>query len=163
MKTLILFFFVLVSFVSAEGLKWLGFTDGTAKVKKQSKPAVIDCYTDWCGWCKKMDQTTYGDKKVGNLLSKSFVCIKINPETSKEKIAYDGKEFTTMQFMQALGVQGFPATAFMDKQGKLITMLPGFIPAETFYQILTYINDECYSKGVSFEDYQKQTGGCKKK
>ncbi|MFH0920117.1 MAG: thioredoxin fold domain-containing protein [Fibrobacterota bacterium] len=163
MKTLLPVLFLVVALVSAENVKWNGFVDGIARVKKQSKPAVIDFYTEWCGWCKKMDATTYSDTKVAGLLAKKFVCIKLNPETSKETISYDGKTFTPMEFSQAVGVQGFPATAFMDKKGKLITLLPGFVPAETFYQILTYINDECYTRGVSFDDYQKQADGCVKK
>ncbi len=27
-----------------------------AKAKAENKYIVVDCYTDWCGWCKVMDK-----------------------------------------------------------------------------------------------------------
>jgi thioredoxin-related protein len=145
----------------AEEVKWLGWGDGYSLVLTKKKPAVIDFYTDWCKWCKVMDEKTFKEDKVSAMLKKSFVAMRINPETSKETIRYDGKEFNPMQFAQALGVQGYPALVFMDKQGKIITMLPGFFPPETFIELLKYVKAECYAQNVSFEDYQKQKVKCK--
>ena len=146
----------------AEDVKWMGFNEGVAQVKAKKKPAVVDFYTDWCGWCKTMDQKTYGDPVVRAKLKKRYITMKINPETSKEIIQYDGKQLKAMELASGLGVQGFPATAFMDAEGKFVTMLPVFIPPETFIQLLNYIDDECYKKQVSFEDYQKKNDGpCK--
>ena len=39
-------------------------------------------YTDWCGWCKKLDEDTYTDKSVLKL-STSFVCIKVDADNNK--------------------------------------------------------------------------------
>jgi thioredoxin-related protein len=153
--TLVLFLST-ISFAAGSGLNWVNFNDGFRQVKKDKKPAVIDFYTDWCKWCKVMDEKTFNNKKVKKILKKDYVTIKLNPEKSREKIEFEGKTFTPQEFVMAVGVQGFPATAFMDKDGKLITMLPGYVPAETFEQLLKYIKDECYTKQISFEDFQKK-------
>lgn len=31
------------------------YNDALRKAEKDGKPLMIDFYTDWCGWCKKMD------------------------------------------------------------------------------------------------------------
>jgi thioredoxin-related protein len=161
MKVFLIIVFAAVVSLPAKDLKWHSFNEGYWLVKSKGKPAVIDFYTDWCKWCKVMDEKTFNEKRVKKVLSTQYVTIKINPEKSKEVIYYDDKEYKPMELTQALGIRAFPAVAFMDKEGKFITMLPGFVPAETFYQVLTYIKDECYKKQMSFEDYQKKKGKCK--
>jgi thioredoxin-related protein len=165
-KTILLFLPLLItlSFCAQApkyDLKWYNWTDGIAQVKAKKKPAIVDFYTDWCKWCKVMDEKTFNEKTIKAMLKKDFICMHINPETSKETITFDGKTFKPMEFAQALGVQGFPALVFVDKEGKLITLIPGFIPPEQFIQYLHYIKDECYAKNVKFEDYEKNGGKCK--
>jgi thioredoxin-related protein len=159
--TFMVMLFVFAALISAEELNWQGWNDGYAAVKTKKKPAIIDFYTDWCKWCKVMDEKTFHDPQVAAMLKKNFITMRINPETSTETIKYDNKEFKPAEFAQGLGVQGYPALAFMDGQGKFITLLPGFIPPETFIQLLKYVKDGCYAKNVSFDDYQKNGGKCK--
>ena len=147
--------------VPGQELKWAGFNKGRAHVCNQKKPADTHFHTVWCRWCKVMDTEVYNNKKIKGLLLKNYITIKINPEKSKEQIRYDGKIFSAMELAQALGVRGFPATVFMDKKGEFITMLPGYIPPETFLQVLSYVKDECYKRQISFEEYQKKAGKCK--
>ena len=43
---------------SAKGkaeLPWKPFTDGFAEAKKAEKKIMVDVYTTWCGWCKRLD------------------------------------------------------------------------------------------------------------
>ncbi len=159
-----LFIIVMIFMVSAvfpAELKWQNWKNGIAAATATKKPAIVDFYTDWCKWCKVMDEKTFNEPKVKAMLAKNFVTIRINPETSKEVIKYDNKTFKPMEFSQAVGVQGFPALLMIDKKGKMITLIPGYIPAESFIQMLQYVKDECYLQNISFEDYQKKGGTCK--
>ena len=45
-------------------IKWVDFNTGLALAQQTGKMAVIDCYTDWCGWCKVMDKKTFSDPKI---------------------------------------------------------------------------------------------------
>jgi thioredoxin-related protein len=163
MKSVISLLFLLCGFTAGEELQWTDFNEGHESAKAQKKAAVIDFYTDWCKWCKVMDEKTYGDPSVKELLLNKFVTIKINPERSTEAIRYDGKVLKPMELAGGLGVQGFPATAFMGKDGKFITLVPGYIPPETFHLILKYMDDECYRMQMPLDEYQKNPVSCKLK
>ena len=151
----------IVTLINGADLTWSGFGDGYALVKAKKKPAIIDFYTDWCMWCKTMDEKTFHDPLVMSKLKKEFVTMRINPETSKETINFDGKSFTPAQFAQALGVQGYPAIAFMDGNGQFIALVPGYSPPDKFLDMLTYVKDECYTKKVTMEEWTKKGKKCK--
>lgn len=140
-------------------VRFYTFNKGIDKAKKEKKMIIIDFYTDWCHWCKVMEKETFNEKKVAAYLKENYVCIRINAEDTKEEIEYQDKKYNPIQFTQAFGVRGFPSLAFLDNEQKPITIIPGFIPAETFLKILEYIKLECYKKQVSLEDYMKK--GCK--
>ena len=137
---------------STSSLTWNTFDKGVALAKEQHKKVLVDVYTDWCGWCKKMDSDVYTDSKVIKTLAAKFVLVKLNAESNSKHVQYQGKQFTEAQFAQAVGVSGYPSTLFFDSAGKPITLLPGFVPADKFVPILTYIGDDHYLK-VSFEQY----------
>ncbi len=69
------------------------FNDALKKAKDENKRVIVDVYTDWCGWCKKMDTDAYGNKKVKNLIKNNFVFIKLNAE-SDNKLKYKGIEYS---------------------------------------------------------------------
>ena len=134
---------------------WVTFNEGLTKAKAENKKVVLDVYTDWCSWCKKMDAEVYTDPAVAKLLQEKFVAIKLNAEASSS-ISYDNNSYTNAEFSQALGVTGYPATVFFGTDTKPITLLPGYVDAERFATILRYIGDDHY-KSISFDDYLAKT------
>lgn len=142
---------------SSSSLSWNAFDDGLALAKQQNKKVLVDVYTDWCGWCKKMDSDVYTDPTVIKTLSAKFVLVKLNAEASSKHVQFQGKRFTEAEFAQAVGVSGYPSTLFFDSGGKPITLLPGFVPAPKFVPILNYIGDNQYLT-VSFEQYLAKSG-----
>lgn len=138
---------------------WYSFDKGLAKAAKEKKNVLIEFYTGWCHWCKVMDEKTFSVPAVRKKLAKRFVTIRINAESNTEKATYKGQTYTNVQLTRAFGVNGFPSLAFLDKQGEPITVVPGFIPPETFIHILDYIDKDCYKKQMSFEEFMKK-GEC---
>nr|MBP7512354.1 DUF255 domain-containing protein [Bacteroidia bacterium] len=61
-------------------LKWYKWNEGYPVAQKDGKLILVDAYTDWCGWCKKMDRDTYSNPDIIKKLNKHFVVIKFNPE-----------------------------------------------------------------------------------
>ena len=141
---------------SSEKIIWKSFDAGMSEAKKTGKKVLIDVYTDWCGWCKKMDAGTYSDKKVMEYLKKNFVTIKMNPEKDGT-VTYDGKKYTSAEFSQGMGVNGYPATLFLKSDGKPITLLPGYSEADMFLHIISFIGDNHYEK-KKFADYLAEKG-----
>ena len=48
----------------SNSINWVRWSDVPALMKKDKKKIVVDIYTDWCGWCKRMDASTFQDPKV---------------------------------------------------------------------------------------------------
>ncbi len=156
-------FYTYSALQSAE-LSKSNFKNGYAKALKEKKPIVIDLYTDWCHWCKVMEKKTFNDPEIKKQLNDEFVFIQLNPDNSKETVSFlhDQGEFkgSVNEFTQALRVTGYPSMVFMDKTGKVVTVIPGYIPKETFAPLLNYMKSECYSKKVNLQDYLDKKADC---
>lgn len=133
------------------GLKWMPFEDGLALAKNSNRMVLIDFYTDWCGWCKKMDKDTYGDPEVQAYLIKHYVIIKLDAESSK-KVRYNDIELTQQELAGSFEVKGFPSTVFLKSGGEPLTILPGYSSAKDFRIVLSFLAEEHYLN-TSFEEY----------
>ncbi len=140
---------------SADALVWNDFDLGMSLARDSNKKILIDVYTDWCSWCKKMDSEVYTDKGVIEAIKASYVLVKLNAE-SQEQLTYQGKRLTEREFAGSVGVSGYPSTLFFESSGKPITLVPGYIPAMKFTPILRYIGENHY-QSVSYEDYLKSS------
>ncbi len=148
----------------AEKINWLSFKEATEQNKKNPKKIFIDTYTDWCGWCKRMDVTTFEDKEVVAIMNKYFYAIKFNAE-GKDTILYNGKTYTNMNPTNARGTHqlavellngklGYPTSVYLDEQMKLLQPIPGYMDAKSFKQVLIYFAED-YNKKMSWEDFQQ--------
>jgi thiol:disulfide interchange protein len=94
--------------------------------RTEDKLVVADVYTDWCGWCKKMDQTIYSDPAIV-ALSRHQVFVKVDAE--------DGGE--GQRFAQQMRVKGYPTTIILDGQGNVLKVARGYIDSpRTFEQLV---------------------------
>ncbi|MFA6455239.1 MAG: DUF255 domain-containing protein [Bacteroidota bacterium] len=158
MKKMLLVLLVLSmsSAALAKDLQWKKFNDGLAEAKRTGKKVLVDVYTDWCKWCKEMDKKTYPDKTISAYLQKHYVIIKLNAE-GNEQINYQGQLISPQEFAQGMGVDGYPATVFLQSDGKPITLLPGYSTPDQFIHVLSYIGENHYLK-KKFPDYLSEKG-----
>ena len=56
--------------------------EAAMKAKKENKLVFVDCYTQWCGPCKKMLRDVFPQEKVGKYMNANFVSIKIDMEAA---------------------------------------------------------------------------------
>jgi thioredoxin-related protein len=136
---------------------WNTYTQAVEGGASSGKVILVDVYTDWCGWCKRMDRDVYGDASVGAYLEQNFVIAKLNAESSTSH-AFNGANATEREIAKAWGVNGYPATVFLTSKAEPITVVPGYIPRETFLKVLEYIHTESY-KTVSWENYLSSRSG----
>ncbi len=90
------------------------------RAKTSKKLLFVDFYTDWCGWCKKMDKEVFSLDKVANYYNSQFINLKINAENDEL-----GKELA-----QKFRVDGFPTYIFIDSNAQVVTTLVGYQQAE---------------------------------
>ncbi len=136
------------------GVEWKSISQALEDAPKQNKLILLDVYTDWCGWCKRMDRDTYADSSIAAYLGERFISSKMNPEKDG-KVSYESKEFSNGQFGQALGINSYPATAFFNEKGELLTVVSGYVGAKDFLVILKFFGDGAYLN-TKWDDYVAQ-------
>lgn len=115
-------FFLISCNNSYAEIKWeKNLETAKKKAKEKDLPIMIDVYTDWCTWCKELDEKTYKNKEVINA-SKKFVSLKLNPETSE-----DGSEIA-----KKYGVQGYPTILFISADGFVLENVSGYVEGTNF-------------------------------
>jgi len=67
------------SFGVAQEVNWLTWNEAAelAATDKNPKKVFIDVYTDWCGWCKKMDKDTFQNPTVAAYMSENYYMVKL--------------------------------------------------------------------------------------
>src|SRR2546421_10598569 len=116
-RVLIIIGFMFISMNSFAQPK--SFNEALKMAKKQDKKLIVDIYTDWCGWCKKMDADVYGKSDIKDIVEDDFIFYKLNAE-GDEKITYQGKKYSAAQLAELFEVSGYPTTVFLKPDGKVI-------------------------------------------
>jgi uncharacterized protein YyaL (SSP411 family) len=112
----------------AEKLEWQEWNTGYPKGISEKKIILVDTYTSWCGWCKKMDRDTYANPEIIRKINKYFIPIKFNPEEQKtyymDGNAYSGRELHAMLSKEYS--TGYPTTYFIVPQVNKLFIKPGY-------------------------------------
>ncbi len=159
----VLLIFAVQAFPQKADIKWYTLQEAEKLIKENPKPIFIDAYTDWCGWCKKMDQETFTNPVIAEMLNTEFYPVKFNAE-GKESITFlgqtfinDGKAGNAHQLAVALlqGRLSYPTVVFMtQKDNKYqVSPVPGFRQAKEMEMLLSFFADRAY-ESQKWEDYQ---------
>ena len=136
-------------------IKWYRFDEGAALAARTKKAVLVDVYTSWCGWCKRMEATTYKDPRVITELNEHFVLVKLNAESDRP-LTYKGEKTNEMRLSrEVFGVTGYPTTVFLRSDGEVITPVSGYLAADKFRTVLTFIGTGAY-ENTKWSDYQKK-------
>ncbi len=139
-KTIALFGFLFLgmcALMAQDKIEWLTFEEAAAKTQENPKMIFVDVYTDWCGWCKKMDKETFTDADVVNYINSNFYAVKMNAENTNKKFKFKGKDYTEASMAKTMRVSSYPNFVIMDPLMENITQLPGYREAEPFLTDLT--------------------------
>ena len=142
----------------AEATPWRGWDAGMKAAGANKRFVMVDVYTDWCGWCKRMDRDVFSNPEVREYLGKKFVTVRLNAEAG-DAAHYEGKDFTSRTLATRFGVTGYPTTIFLRANGDHLANVPGYLPADRFLLLLRYIGDGALDRGVTFDEFTKSSAG----
>jgi len=139
--------------VNSQEIKWMTWEAAAAANEKQPKKIFVDIYTEWCGWCKKMDATTFKDPSVVSQLNANFYAIKLNAE-QKESIMWNGQEFkwypsgrdgvNRLAHDLVDGKLSYPTYIIMDSEFSRILISPGYMGVPDLMKELRFASENHY-------------------
>jgi len=122
---------------------WVSLEEAQHQALDKGRYILLDVYTEWCGFCRRMIRETYADKRVQEALDQYFYPVRIDAE-SLRMVTFQGQSYSMQDLALAFGVQSFPTTIFLNPQGEPVALQPGFIEAERFHKMLSFVGSESY-------------------
>ena len=129
-----------------ESIQWMKFEEAIAANAKNPKMILVDVYTDWCGWCKKMDKDTFTDPRVIAHFQKNFYAVKLNAEDTNRKFPFMGKTFTEAEMAASMRVNSYPNFVVIEPGLQNIAQLPGYREPEAFLAGLAELIEKAFKK-----------------
>lgn len=138
-------FVLLTHFATAQDqIQWMKFEEAVAANTKSPKMLLVDVYTDWCGWCKKMDKETFTDPKVVEYINSKFYAVKMNAEDTQRSFEFMGKKYTEAEMAIAMRVRSYPNFVIIEPKLQNIAQLPGYRQPSEFLAGLNELIEKAF-------------------
>jgi thiol-disulfide isomerase/thioredoxin len=101
---------------AAPSIKWeRSFEEAQKKARRSGKPILVDFWAEWCGWCDRLNRTTYADPEVVRR-AQDFIAVKVDTEGSKKE-----REVTSRYEVTSL-----PTILFLSPEGRQLQRVSAF-------------------------------------
>ncbi|MBL7775322.1 MAG: DUF255 domain-containing protein [Saprospiraceae bacterium] len=145
-------------------VEWLSLEEAMEKLKTVKRKVFVDVFTDWCGWCKRMDESTFADPQVAQYLNDNYYAVRLNAEQQQD-IVFNNKTY----HFRRNGARGyhelaaellnnrlsFPTVVFLDENLRTIQPIPGYLEASKLETILHYFGTDSH-KTTPWETYERK-------
>lgn len=152
-----LLFFILLSgsLKAQDAIAWTSIETAVEKLETNTSQKLIfvDVYTEWCGWCKRMDVTTFKDSAIIAYMNTYFLPVKLDAE-QKEDITIKGHTYKFVpngrrgyheiaaELLQRN--MSYPSYAILDENLQLITIIQGYQKTSDLAGMLVYLKEKKY-------------------
>lgn len=148
---------------TAGKIHWYSFEDAAKLNAQNHKKVFIDIFTDWCGWCKELDRSTFTNPAIIKLMNDNFIAVKLNAER-KDTVVFNGYTFinpnpngvrSPHQLASSMlkGKMMYPSMVFMDDSMRMITIVQSYLKPVDLEPILAYISQNKYNK-ANFDTFK---------
>jgi thioredoxin-related protein len=118
---------------SNQKIHWMSFEEAVKKNETVKKKLFIDVYTHWCGWCKRMDASTFLIDSIADYMNEKFYAVKLDAETKdtihfKEQTFVFRPEYKSNEFAVSLlnGQMSYPSFILLDENISMLAPLKGY-------------------------------------
>lgn len=162
---LIVFLMPLLSLVTqaTAQVNWLTWEEAQERNKNEPRKIFVDVYTQWCGWCKKMDKETFSNPEIIKYLNKHFYAIKFDAET-KEEINFNDQPYEFIKSGNSgyhklaaeitFGKLTYPTFVFLDEKFSILQPIPGYKDVPSLDKIMKYFAENYY-KNTPWKKYEE--------
>ncbi|WP_161805894.1 thioredoxin family protein [Pedobacter sp. Hv1] len=119
--------------------------------KLKPKPVFVFIHTNWCSYCKAMDEVVFKDKTVAKLLRDEYYFVRLDAE-EKSTITYANQKFEfkankgVHDLAFALGNQNgklaFPTSCILDGQNRILYQQHEFVKANELIEVLKHFTNK---------------------
>ncbi|MBS0014360.1 MAG: thioredoxin fold domain-containing protein [Desulfobacterales bacterium] len=127
---------------SGSEINWHSYEAGMEEIRKNGKKGYLHFYTDWCAYCRLMDEKTFSDADVAGYINAKFIAMRVNAEQEPD-------------LAESYRVQQFPVNWFIDSNAEPIGNQPGYIPPEQMIHMLKYVETDGYET-MNFREYMEK-------
>jgi thioredoxin-related protein len=150
-----------------ERIKWYTLKEALQMTAAEPRMLVIDVYADWCGWCKRLDATTFADPEVASIMNEHFYPVKLNAEGKEDIVLGDrtykfqdkgGRGYHELAAIVTRGRLIYPTISYVDARGRVINAVPGYQGPDQFKIFLDYYKEDAYKK-QDWEEFRAAHAG----
>jgi thioredoxin-related protein len=161
--TMYVFFASFLRAQNNESIRWYTMDQLESLEKKEKRKIMIDVYTNWCGWCKYMDKTTFSQQYIAHYINENYYPVRLNAE-QRESITFKSRTYkfvtqSNVGFNELAaellnGQMSYPSTIFLDENFNIIQSIQGYLKSEQFEIIISYFAEDNYKK-IPWTRYEK--------
>jgi uncharacterized protein len=97
-----------------QAIDWYPWSEEAFEAAKRlNRPVLLDIGAVWCHWCHVMDEGTYSDDIVAQLIGQHFVAVKVDRDANPEVDRRYQRQVNALT-----GEGGWPLTAFLTPKGE---------------------------------------------
>lgn len=142
----------------SDKISWVRYEDGLKQARAEDKPVFIDFSTSWCGWCKKMNKTTFKEGVILDMLAENFVSVKVDGDSRRE-LDIDGYKITEQNLTRSeFQVRSYPTYYFLTPAGGKLGAARGYQNKDQLAQYLTYVSEKQYDTTKAQNPGQEKGG-----
>lgn len=161
-----------VSFASDgnESMKWYNIEEALLQQSETKKKLFIDVYTNWCGPCKMLSNTTLANPVIQKSLTQYYIPVKFNAEGT-DTVNFNGVQYVNQKPEYKNGPRGYthdftyviaqtpqgigyPTMVFLNENLEMLQPFQGVLSAEQLEPILVFFGSDAY-KTTTWDEFMK--------
>jgi len=134
--------------ISNDEIHWLSMEEAYEQNKINPKKWMIDVSTEWCGWCKRMDATTFSDPLIIKYVNDNYYAVALDGEeknditidsTTYKFVAEGRRGYNELPATLMQGKMSYPTIVFMNSDMQVYQAIPGYKSKNDLHPILVFI------------------------
>ncbi len=116
----------------AQALSWQKDYERALKhAQSENQLLIAYLFTDWCGYCRKMEKNTFSDADVIATMGQEYTWLRLNAETDPDGV----------RLKERFGISGYPAVLVLDSLGSEMDRIEGYMPPDRFKSAIELLQE----------------------